>query len=66
MTIASLDRNMPSSPRLGFPHRRATGAGGYRLPQRLTDGSRLFDFDLKGDLAVLRGSRIEAGAPERL
>lgn len=66
MTIAPLDRNHPSSPRLGFPHRRLAGASGYRLPQRLAEGSRQFAVDLKADLVALRGSRIEAGAPERI
>lgn len=55
-----------SSSRLGLPHFRAAGASGYRLPQRLIDGSRLMDMDLRMGLVVLRGSRIEASAPERL
>lgn len=64
MTIAIADHLCSS--RLGLAHSRLTSANGYRLPQRLIDGSRLMELDPRMGLAVLRGSRIEANAPERL
>ena len=60
------ERTHPSSSRLGFGNARATGAGGYRLPQRLVDGSRRFETDLGAGLTVLRGSPFEVSAPQRL
>ena len=65
MTIPVFEHNPLSSPRLGYPNRRSSGAGGYRVPRRLADGSRLCDLGLDADLAALRCSRTEAGAPER-
>lgn len=66
MMNARIDRSHPSSPRLGFPSRRVAGVAGHRLPQRLIEGARLLEMDLKSSFGALRPSRFEAVAPERL